>query len=93
MKIIELLNKIANDEVEVCSTELSLKEATEKFYKISEALYKEANKKRKKEIEKLKWVDYNVEFTHKDLNKEFRNICNTIDKLIDKVDKLKGGNE
>jgi hypothetical protein len=33
--------------------------------------------------EKLKWVDYNTEFTHGEFNKEFRNICNTIDEIID----------
>lgn len=38
-----------------------------------------------KKIEKLKWVDYNVEFTREDMNIEFRNICNTIDKIIDYI--------
>ena len=37
----------------------------------------------KKIPEKLKWVDYNTEFTHGEFNKEFRNICNTIDEIID----------
>lgn len=39
-------------------------------------------------IEKLNWLDYNTEFTYNDLNTEFRNICNTVDKLIDKVNRM-----
>lgn len=39
---------ILNDEVEVCSTGLTVKEAEENLYKFSEALHKEANKKKKK---------------------------------------------
>lgn len=49
------LDIILNDEVEVCSTGLTVKEAEENLYKFSEALYKEANKKREKKIpEKIK---------------------------------------
>lgn len=50
-----------NDEVEVCSTGLTVKEAEENFNKISEVLYKEANKKREKEDEILD----NLEEKHK----------------------------
>ena len=42
-----------NDEVAVCSTELSLKEATEKFYKISEGLANKKIEEEKKIPEKL----------------------------------------
>lgn len=41
-----------------------------------------------KKIEKLGWVDYNVEFTHKDFNKEFRNIANKIDEIIDRLNEM-----
>lgn len=41
------------------------------------------------EIEELGWIDYNIEFTHEDFNREFRNICNTIDKLVREINKLK----
>lgn len=38
--------------------------------------------------EKLKWVDYNIEFTHEDFNKEFRNICNAVDEIIDYLEEI-----
>lgn len=54
MKVINKLNKIAKGLTVKEATELSLKETTEKFYKISEGL---ANKKRKKEDEILDKIE------------------------------------
>lgn len=44
-------------------------------------------------IEKLGWVDYNAKFTHKDFNREFRNIANKIDEIIDKLNEMENNNE
>ena len=102
MKIIDLLNKIANGEEvpkkilflgntyrydEIDETYRNIGGNTNigemhnlEFYLNDEV---EILEEKKKIPEKLKWVDYNTEFTHGEFNKEFRNICNTIDEIID----------
>lgn len=88
-----------NDEVEVCSTGLTVKEAEENLYKFSEALYKEANKKREKKIpEKLKieqdtptsnYYIRNENGTKCALTKHSKMIAETLNQVIDYLDYLK----
>lgn len=83
--------QMLNDEVEVCSTGLTVKEAEENLYKFSEALYKEANKKREKKIpEKLKIEQIDAEtFLKSPINIEVNELYIKTRELIDEVNKLK----
>ena len=109
MKIIDLLNKIANGEEVPKKIKYRdwlyefEKDCNDYLCQYDSLLYRENDDVRQflndeleiieepqehKIPEKLKWVDYNIEFTHRDFNREFRNICNAVDEIIDYLEKI-----
>lgn len=80
-----------NDEVEILEEEKNSFTGWKMYQNGKEVASMDCSYDEAMEIEELGWIDYNIEFTHEDFNREFRNICNTIDKLVREVNKLKKG--